>query len=126
MNESIIPSFEIISVFLSKNKGLFLELYITYAYFLSIAENLELNVSGTLNIKCDKLNIQVSDDYKQQVNGDKSTLIKGTNTTDITGAVKEDYGSTYDQSIVGKTVKKFGDTLFDSNQDFLYLFSFFK
>ena len=79
--------------------------------FKFVQKDMFLTVSGTLNIKCDKLNIQVSDDYKQQVNGDKSTLIKGTNTTDITGAVKEDYGSTYDQSIIGKTVKKFGDTL---------------
>ena len=70
-----------------------------------------LTVSGTLNIKCDKLNIEVSDDYKQEVNGDKNVLIKGTSTTDITGAVKEDYGNTYNQSIIGKTVKKFGDTL---------------
>ena len=79
--------------------------------FKFVQKDMNLTVSGTLNIKCDKLNIEVSDDYKQEVNGDKSVLIKGTNTTDITGAVIEDYGSTYAQSIIGKTTKKFGDTL---------------
>ena len=79
--------------------------------FKFVQKDMFLTVSGTLNIKCDKLNIEVSDDYKQEVNGDKNVLIKGTSTTDITGAVKEDYGNTYNQSIIGKTVKKFGDTL---------------
>ena len=79
--------------------------------FKFVQKDMNLTVSGTLNIKCDKLNIEVSDDYKQEVNGDKNVLIKGTSTIDITGAVKEDYGSTYTQSIIGKTTKKFGDTL---------------
>ena len=73
--------------------------------------DLNITVEGTLNIKCRKLNLEVSEDYTEEVEGNKATLIKGTNTTDITGAVKEDYGSTYAQSIIGKTTKKFGDTL---------------
>ena len=73
--------------------------------------DLNITVEGTLNIKCRKLNLEVTEDYTEEVEGNKATLIKGTNTTDITGAVKEDYGSTYAQSIIGKTTKKFGDTL---------------
>tara|TARA_R100000008_G_scaffold4036_1_gene2656 strand:+ start:610 stop:2718 length:2109 start_codon:yes stop_codon:yes gene_type:complete len=66
-------------------------------------KDFNLTVAGTLNIKCKNLNIEVEEDYIDEIEGDRISYILGQKTLDITGAVTENYGSTITRSVSGIT-----------------------
>ena len=48
---------------------------------------MHLTVEGTLNIKCKKLNVEVTDDYTEDVGQNSKCKIEGTLSNDINGDV---------------------------------------
>ena len=58
---------------------------------------------GTLNIKCKNLNIEVEENFTQQIGENVIINVGGTLESDITGAVTEVYGSTITRSVTGIT-----------------------
>jgi len=70
--------------------------------------DMHLTVEGTLNIKCKSFNIEVTDDYTEDVGGSQTIKIEGTRTTDINGAVFNVYNDTFDESIHGNIDLRYG------------------
>ena len=70
--------------------------------------DMHLTVEGTLNIKCKAFNVEVTDDYSEDVGGSKSIKIEGIRTTDINGAVFNVYNDTFDESIHGNIDLRYG------------------
>ena len=70
--------------------------------------DMHLTVEGTLNIKCKSFNIEVTDDYTEDVGGSKTIKIEGARTTDINGAVFNVYNDTFDESIHGNIDLRYG------------------
>ena len=73
-----------------------------------IQGDMHLTVEGTLNIKCKAFNIEVTDDYTEDVGGNQTNKIEGSRTTDINGAVFNVYNSTFDESIHGNIDLRYG------------------
>ena len=76
--------------------------------FTFVNGHLNITTEGTLNIKCRKLNLEVSEDYTEEVEQNKSTLVKGNKTVDVTGEVFETFNSSYTQSIHGDIDLRYG------------------
>lgn len=70
--------------------------------------DMHLTVEGTLNIKCNKLNVEVFEDYNEDVGQNKTIRIEGTRSTDINGAVFNVYNDTFDESIHGNIDLRYG------------------
>ena len=70
--------------------------------------DMHLTVEGTLNIKCKAFNIEVTDDYTEDVGGSQTIKIEGARTTDINGAVFNVYNDTFDESIHGNIDLRYG------------------
>ena len=79
--------------------------------FKYVGGDCNLTVAGTLNIKCNALNIEVSEDYVEEVDGDKTVRIKGTKSTDITGIILESFGDNYTRSIKGEVDERYGSAI---------------
>ena len=75
-----------------------------------VAGDMNLTVNGTLNIKCKDLNIEVENNYSEEVGNNKEIKIEGTSATDIFGVVMETYDNTYTQSIRGEVDIRYGST----------------
>ena len=73
-----------------------------------IQGDMHLTVEGTLNIKCKAFNIEVTDDYTEDVGGSQTIKIEGARTTDINGAVFNVYNDTFDESIHGNIDLRYG------------------
>ena len=70
--------------------------------------DMHLTVEGTLNIKCKAFNIEVTDDYTEDVGGNQTIKIEGSRTTDINGSVFNVYNDTFDESIHGNIDLRYG------------------
>ena len=66
---------------------------------------------GTLNIKCKNLNIEVEENFTQQIGENVIISVGGTLESDITGAVTEVYGSTINRSVTGIQTENFNSTV---------------
>ena len=73
-----------------------------------IQGDMHLTVEGTLNIKCKAFNIEVTDDYTEDVGGNQTIKIEGSRTTDINGSVFNVYNDTFDESIHGNIDLRYG------------------
>ena len=73
-----------------------------------IQGDMHLTVEGVLNIKCKAFNIEVTDDYTEDVGGNQTKKIEGSRTTDINGAVFNVYNDTFDESIHGNIDLRYG------------------
>ena len=69
---------------------------------------MHLTVEGTLNIKCKKLNVEVLEDYNEDVGQNKTIRIEGTLSNDINGDVLETFNASYTQSIHGNIDLRYG------------------
>ena len=70
--------------------------------------DMHLTVEGTLNIKCKAFNIEVTDDYTEDVGGNQTIKIEGSRTTDINGSVFNVYNDSFDESIHGNIDLRYG------------------
>ena len=70
--------------------------------------DMHLTVEGTLNIKCNKLNLEVFEDYNEDVGQNKTIRIEGTLSNDINGDVLETFNASYTQSIHGNIDLRYG------------------
>ena len=73
-----------------------------------IQGDMHLTVEGTLNIKCKAFNIEVTDDYTEDVGGNQTIKIEGSRTTDINGSVFNVYNDSFDESIHGNIDLRYG------------------
>ena len=73
-----------------------------------IQGDMHLTVEGTLNIKCKAFNIEVTDDYTEDVGGNQTIKIEGSRTTDINGSVFNVYNDTFDESTHGNIDLRYG------------------
>ena len=71
--------------------------------FKFVEGDANISVSGTLNIRCKNFNIEVEEDYIDEIDGDRISFIKGGKFLDLTGALTENYGSTITRSVSGIT-----------------------
>ena len=71
--------------------------------YRNIFKDVFFTSGGTLNIKCKNLNIEVEENYTQQIGENVIINVGGTLESDITGAVTEVYGSTITRSVTGIT-----------------------
>ena len=76
--------------------------------FEHVQGDMHLTVEGTLNIKCKKLNVEVLEDYNEDVGQNKTIRIEGTLSNDINGDVLETFNASYTQSIHGNIDLRFG------------------
>ena len=76
--------------------------------FEHVQGDMHLTVEGTLNIKCKKLNVEVLEDYNEDVGQNKTVRIEGTLSNDINGDVLETFNASYTQSIHGNIDLRFG------------------
>ena len=76
--------------------------------FEHVQGDMHLTVEGTLNIKCKKLNVEVLEDYNEDVGQNKTIKIEGTLSNDINGDVLETFNASYTQSIHGNIDLRFG------------------
>ena len=76
-----------------------------------IAGDLNLTISGNLNIKCKNFNLEVEEDFDENVSGNKISNVSGVRTINVTGDTTEVYGSKHTIEIQGAAVQSFLDTL---------------
>ena len=76
--------------------------------FEHVQGDMHLTVEGTLNIKCKKLNVEVLEDYNEDVGQNKTIRIEGTLSNDINGDVLETFNASYTQSIHGNIDLRYG------------------
>ena len=72
--------------------------------------DMHLTVEGTLNIKCKNLNVEVFDDYTEDVGRNKTIKVQEIFSHDVNGEVLETFNNKYTQSIHGEVDIRHGTT----------------
>ena len=73
--------------------------------------DMNLTVHGTLNIKAKNFNLEVDQDYEQEVGKDRTTRIGGINSIDVNGEILETFNNKVTRSYHGAVDERYGDKI---------------
>ena len=79
--------------------------------FRYVKGDLNLTVSGKLNIKCKNFNLEVEDDLNETIGGKHKTFVSGIQSTTVNGAVTKTYTKNYTGQTIGTTSQRYGDAV---------------
>ena len=79
--------------------------------FRYVKGDLNLTISGKLNIKCKDFNLDVEDDFNETIGKDHRTNVSGIQTTTVNGDVTKTYNSKFTSDIKGAAIQSYENTL---------------
>ena len=79
--------------------------------FRYVKGDLNLTISGKLNIKCKDFNLDVEDDFNETIGKDHRTNVSGIQATTVNGDVTKTYNSKFTSDIKGVAIQSYENTL---------------
>ena len=79
--------------------------------FKFVDGDLNLTITGRLNIKCDAFNLEVGNNFTETIGGEHKTFVSGIQSTTVNGAVTKTYTSDYTGQTIGATSQRYGNTV---------------